>query len=83
MGGLNQRVTTAGWEGRVLVMETIQSNGLRTIERLRLLTRPRRLEMVTELPIKDEKGKTVQVKQIFLPAPAQSSHDLSFIQVER
>lgn len=35
-GGLDQRVTVAGWEGAVLVVETITNGGLRLIQRYQM-----------------------------------------------
>ena len=69
MGGRDQRVSTGGWEGNRFVIETTTGGGRQIIQRFRLLTDPRRLEVVTELPAPGEQGKSIEVKQVFLSKP--------------
>lgn len=69
MGSGDQRVSTGGWEGNRLVIETTTAGGGQTIERFRLLTNPRRLELVTELPSPGGQGKRIKVRQVFLSKP--------------
>jgi hypothetical protein len=65
-GGEGQRVTTAGWEGDVLVTEIALGND-RIIDRYRLLNNPRRLERVSELPEWGTPDEAVRIRQVYLP----------------
>ena len=65
LGGMQQKVVTAGWESNVLVIESRTSGVNVTIQRLRLLANPRRLERVTEIPSPGPEGESIKIKQIF------------------
>lgn len=77
MGDLDQPVTTGGWEGTVLVIEMTTAGGNHAIQRLQLLTEPRRLERVTEFKMRDKKGKPIQIRQIFLLKDQQTGETAS------
>ena len=68
LGGLRQKVVLAGWESNELVIESRTLDGSATIQRLRLLENPRRLERVTEIPSPDPGGESIVIKQIFNPS---------------
>jgi len=66
-GGMDQKVTTARWEKDVLVIETRATGENVTTQRLKFLENPHRLERVTELPSPEPDGKSIEIKQIFIP----------------
>jgi hypothetical protein len=68
LGGKQQRVVIAGWESNDLVIETRTLAGSATVQRLRLLENPRRLERVTEMPSPVPGGESIVIKQIFNPS---------------
>ena len=68
LGGLQQKVVIAGWEDNELVIETRTLGGSATVQRLRLLENPRRLERVTEMPSPGPGGEPIVIKQIFNPS---------------
>lgn len=65
LGGADQSVSFAGWEGNSLVIETTQDDTQKTNERFTLLTSPKRLERTTEIQLSGQKNNTVQIKQIY------------------
>ena len=65
LGGLQQKIVIAGWEDNELVIETRTLGGSATVQRLRLLENPRRLERVTEMPSPGPGGEPIVIKQIF------------------
>jgi hypothetical protein len=67
MGTLGSMASTARWQGNQLVIKTSSGGGVETIQRLRMLASPRRLELITELPSRDGYGAPVDIKQVFLP----------------
>lgn len=67
LGGPQQKVVIAGWESHDLVIETRTTGGSVTVQRLRLLENPRRLERVTEIPSPGPDGESIIIKQIFNP----------------
>lgn len=67
LGGMDQSIVTEGWEGNVLVIESTRVNGERTVQHLRLLERPLRLERISNLPGRSGKSQLIQIKQIFVP----------------
>jgi hypothetical protein len=67
LGGLQQKVVIAGWENNDLVIETRTLDGSATVQRLRLLDNPRRLERVTEMSSPDPGRESIVIKQIFNP----------------
>lgn len=66
MGGINQRITVSGWEGNTLVIESTRANGQRSIQTLKLLTNPQRVELITEMPNLDQDMKPVRIRQVYL-----------------
>ncbi len=71
MGVMGSQVSTAGWQGNQLVIRTSNGAGEQILQRLRILTGPRRLELVTELPPRDAYGNSVMLRQIFVPDDAR------------
>ncbi len=65
LGGADQSVSFAGWEGNSLVIETTQDDTPKTNERFTLLANPKRLERTTEIQLRGQKNNTVQIKQIY------------------
>ncbi len=65
LGGANQSVSFAGWEGNSLVVETTKDNGSKINERFTLLSNPQRLERITEIVLREQKNNTVHIKQIY------------------
>jgi hypothetical protein len=70
LGGEDQRVAIAGWEGDSLVVETTMGTD-RVVEYYRLLSTPRRLEVVTELPDWGRPQGPAQIRRIYVPAAAR------------
>lgn len=65
LGGMNQSVSFAGWEGNSLIVETTKDNTPKINERFTLLSNPQRLERMTEIVLSEQKNNTVQIKQIY------------------
>ena len=68
--GMKQLIVTGGWEGNVLVIESTTANGDRTVQHLRLLEGPLRLERLSMLPGRNGNNQSIQIKQIFVPEGA-------------
>lgn len=65
-GGLQQTVSTAGWEGDVLVVETHHDNGRSIEERYHLQAASRQLQVITRLRLTPD-GKIIEFRRIYEP----------------
>lgn len=65
LGGVDQPVSFAGWEGNSLVIETTQNNAKKINEHFTLLTNPKRLERIIEILARDPENNTIQIKQVY------------------
>lgn len=74
-GAFERSVMTGRWQGATLRIETTSAeDGQTIVERFRLLAQPRRLELITTLPVKNQNGEAIDVKQIFIPNQKTSEH---------
>ncbi|MCW8931936.1 MAG: hypothetical protein OQL19_17090 [Gammaproteobacteria bacterium] len=66
MNDENREVIITGWEGDTLIIETTSFSEQKYIKKLKLLTKPHRIELTTELYKQDGARDFTQIKQTYL-----------------